>query len=142
MKELFIANWAATPIDPACKGCGHYREDPTIGWICNYSDDRAEFKLPMRKRVMTKRGDCIPKKPCEEKSKYPWTVGDFGTEEVIPKPGCARSRNARQVRCVETGILYNSSAHAARSIGCHRTTINNCIAGRKKTAMGLHWEVV
>ena len=45
-----------------------------------------------------------------------------------------------RVRCVETGIVYESCAHAARAVGISRYCINCVLLGKQKTAAGYHWE--
>ena len=47
-----------------------------------------------------------------------------------------------KVRCIETGIIYNSCAAAARDIGIHRYGINLVLLGKQRSAGGYHWERV
>lgn len=44
------------------------------------------------------------------------------------------------VRCVETGIEYESVADASNDTGVFRTSIFNMLSGRYKTAGGFTWE--
>lgn len=47
-----------------------------------------------------------------------------------------------KVRCVETGIVYNSLREAERETGCAHTHISGCLRGKNKTCGGYHWEYV
>ena len=42
-------------------------------------------------------------------------------------------------QCIETGVIYNSFAEAARDCDINADTISNCCKGNQKTAGGLHW---
>ena len=46
------------------------------------------------------------------------------------------------VRIVETGEVFESQTECARRIGCHRSAISNCLAGRQSTCRGYHLEYV
>ena len=66
---------------------------------------------------------------------------------ALQKCGCKKCGHVRtgiashkQVRNVETGIVYESVAIAADTLGISRTSITNCLTGRSKTAGGYHWE--
>lgn len=48
----------------------------------------------------------------------------------------------KKVKCVETGIVYNSIREAGASVGIHYTCIRDCFNGKQKTAGKYHWEVV
>ena len=50
--------------------------------------------------------------------------------------------NKRPVRCVETGIIYESTAEATRALGIHNYAIRRVCYGERKTAGGYHWEYV
>lgn len=55
------------------------------------------------------------------------------------------NNKGKPVRCIETGIIYKSSAEAARQIGLSgHSAIAGCYNKRKgyKTAGGFHWEFV
>ena len=60
--------------------------------------------------------------------------------------GTGKQRSAeqrgKQVRCVETGIIYESIKQASEKTGITQTTICNCCKGKQKTTGGLHWEYV
>lgn len=47
----------------------------------------------------------------------------------------------RRVRCIETGIVYNSGHGAERYLGIGHNCISMAISGRSKTAGGYHWEL-
>ena len=46
----------------------------------------------------------------------------------------------KKVRCIDTGIIYDSMTEAARDAGVERTAISNCCRGLTQTAGKLHWE--
>lgn len=46
------------------------------------------------------------------------------------------------VKCVETGIVYDTLTDAAKAVGCGHSNILCCIQGRTKTAKGYHWQYV
>lgn len=50
--------------------------------------------------------------------------------------------NKRPVRCLETGVIYESTAEATRSLGIHNYAIRRVCYGERKTAGGYHWEYV
>ena len=50
--------------------------------------------------------------------------------------------NNRQVKCVETGAVFESGKAAAAFIGVNPSCISECINGNQKTAGGYHWERV
>ncbi len=67
----------------------------------------------------------------ELKAKYPPRINK-----------CNHSIKPRRVRCVETGVEYNSIREAGRIIGINRNSICNCLSGCSQTAAGYHWEYV
>lgn len=57
------------------------------------------------------------------------------------------TRTARQIQkcskkvvCIETNIVYPSTADAARKLGLNQGNISNCCSGRNKTCGGYHWK--
>nr|DAP66827.1 MAG TPA: homing endonuclease [Caudoviricetes sp.] len=52
------------------------------------------------------------------------------------------SKQARPVKCIETGIIYISLHHAERETGISYTLICHALNGRQKTAGGYHWKYV
>jgi group I intron endonuclease len=50
--------------------------------------------------------------------------------------------NCRKVFCVETRIVYESIAEAARDLDIFPQSIGQVLKGRSKTAGGYHWEYV
>ncbi len=51
-------------------------------------------------------------------------------------------RKATPVRIVETGEVYESTAECARRIGGHQGAISECLAGKRSTHHGYHFEYV
>ena len=50
--------------------------------------------------------------------------------------------NKRPVRCLETGVIYESTAEATRALGIHNYAIRRVCYGERKTAGGYRWEYV
>ena len=46
----------------------------------------------------------------------------------------------RSVVCVETGVVYDSSADAARKTDANAACIRSCCKGLKRTSRGYHWK--
>ena len=61
-----------------------------------------------------------------------WTTNQHNVEEG----------RGKRVRCVETGIIYNSYAHASRETGICFVCIYHCCQGNYKTSGGYTWEYV
>ena len=51
-----------------------------------------------------------------------------------------KARNARPVRCVETGRVFESGTMAARMMGVSQTGLYNALSGNAQTCAGYHWE--
>ena len=49
-------------------------------------------------------------------------------------------KNSKKVRCIETGIIYNSSKEAERLTNVWNSHINQCCTGKRNTAGGYHFE--
>lgn len=48
--------------------------------------------------------------------------------------------NRKKVKCIETGIIYNSMMEAQKAMGKpNGTCISNCAIGKQNTAYGYHW---
>ena len=48
--------------------------------------------------------------------------------------------NARPVRCLETGVVYDSCNAAERALGISNTLINRCCRGVRKSTHKMHFE--
>lgn len=53
-----------------------------------------------------------------------------------------RLHNEKPIRCVETGVVYESISAAARALYGDISLIWRALNGRRKTAYGYHWEYV
>ena len=49
---------------------------------------------------------------------------------------------SKPVLCIETGIIYPSSADAARKTNLNQGNISNCCHGKNKTCGGFHWQYI
>jgi len=54
----------------------------------------------------------------------------------------AQKANSKQIRCVETGVVYSSARDAGRQLGNPKlySGISNVLRGRVEKAGGYHWE--
>ena len=52
------------------------------------------------------------------------------------------ARRARKVRCIETGVVYNSYNKAGKAIGVDPTSIRLVALGKQESTKGLHFEIV
>lgn len=52
------------------------------------------------------------------------------------------NKRSKPVKCIETGVIYNSATEAARTFGCSHDLISSNCRGRVNTAMGMHFEFV
>lgn len=63
-----------------------------------------------------------------------WVIGNPTNHK-----GCAPSR-AREVRCIDTGEVFNMIKTAAEATNISSSSIMQCLKGRSKTAGGFRWE--
>lgn len=54
----------------------------------------------------------------------------------------AAESNKKPIRCVETGVVYESAKAAADAYDTYRESICKVLRGHQKTHRGLHWEYV
>ncbi len=74
----------------------------------------------------------------------------LGVSIIMPEEAKRKISNAMlgnkngpriKVRCIETGIVYESAAEAQRQTGADATSISRCMHGKAKQTHGLHWEI-
>lgn len=61
-------------------------------------------------------------------------------ETKLKQKAIATKLRGKSVICVETDIIYPSTAEAARLTNINRTGIIHVLRGKRKTAGGYHWE--
>lgn len=61
-------------------------------------------------------------------------------EDIIPK--LKKSANKLPIRCIETGVIYESLKEANINTGISKTALSQCLHGKMKTSGGYHWEYV
>ena len=49
---------------------------------------------------------------------------------------------SKKVRCIETGVIYESLTEASRQTSIAVSNISECCNGKRKTAGGFHWEYI
>lgn len=54
--------------------------------------------------------------------------------------GRLNGKQSKPIRCVETNIIYPSSAEAGRQLNIYKCCITKCCRGQNKTYKGYHWE--
>lgn len=73
-------------------------------------------------------------------------IGRKATEEQKQKLKKSRQniprRFHRQIRCVETGKVYDAVCDAEREFGYNQGRISRVLCGKRKTTGGYHWEYV
>lgn len=53
--------------------------------------------------------------------------------------GTRTKRTCKRVKCIETGIIYDSTVQAGKSTGVNRVYITNCCNNKALSAGGYHW---
>ena len=79
-----------------------------------------------------------------QKCRVGYYKGKTLTEEHKRKIGLkSLYRNAKKVRCIETGEVYLSIGDASKEYNIkNQTSIGMCCKKQRKTAHGLHWEYI
>ena len=72
-----------------------------------------------------------------------WNYGGKWDEETKRK-NMLSQKTRKPVRCVETGVVYDSISQASKALGLRDSAIRDALTGRNrvKRAGGYHWEVV
>lgn len=76
------------------------------------------------------------------KGQAAWNKGIPSKKETIEKWKKANEYRMKRVKCVETGIIYNSVREAEKETGLYRSNIICCCKGKIKTCGKMHWEYV
>ena len=50
--------------------------------------------------------------------------------------------NRKPIRCLETGVEYESITEAATALGCSVPTLVKALKGETETGRGYHWEYI
>lgn len=79
-------------------------------------------------------------KHLSEETKAKLSIARLGKEPW--NKGLTNSLPGKQVRCVETGVVYISVAQAASDVGTQPQNIFQVLRGKAKTAKKYHWEYV
>jgi hypothetical protein len=53
---------------------------------------------------------------------------------------CKYAALKKSVRCIETGVIYESITDAAKEYNIYISVLSRCCRGEVKTAGGYHWE--
>lgn len=63
-----------------------------------------------------------------------------GSDLTIERIEAGRKGGGKRVVCIETGVVYESLATAAKAVGLKDgASLSNCLRGRAMTAGGFHW---
>ena len=77
------------------------------------------------------------------KGQETWNKGKAHSEKTKTKISETLKQvmpNKREVRCVESGVVYDSFGDAERKTGICRRGISMACSGKRQTAGGFHWE--
>ena len=66
----------------------------------------------------------------------------LGVQDALSTSYLPRKTRTTKVKCVETGVIYESLTKAANETCVNFANISNACRGRRKTAGGYHWEYV
>lgn len=70
---------------------------------------------------------------------------NYGTGQERQKQAQIKTKTekyGRKVRCIETGVIYDSLKHAERETGLNCGNIQKCCTGERQTCGKCHWEYV
>ena len=70
------------------------------------------------------------------------TIKRYARVAGVKYTGPKRHTGQKQVRCIETDIVYSSAKEAATVLNISYKMVQACAAGTKKTGGGYHWEYV
>lgn len=63
-----------------------------------------------------------------------------GSDLTIERIEAGRKGGGKRVVCIETGVVYESLATAAKAVGLKNSaSLSNCLRGKAMTAGGFHW---
>lgn len=71
-----------------------------------------------------------------------WCSKSENINHAIRVLGRNIGNNKKPIRCVETGVIFNSVNEAEKSIGVPQSSISRCLRGKQKTTKEYHWEYV
>jgi group I intron endonuclease len=89
-----------------------------------------------RKKISKSNTGKVCSEEAKEKNRL-WHLGKKPTKESKEK---AAKIHCKKVRCIETGIIYDSIGKACLESGANRDGIGLCCKGKIKTSGKLHWE--
>lgn len=91
--------------------------------------------IPLSEETKRKLSESRKGKPSWNKGKH---LSDKHKIE-LSKSSLNRKDISKQVKCVETNIIYESAYEAARQTGLNPSHISACRNGKRLTCGGLHW---
>ena len=74
-------------------------------------------------------------------SNLEWVKSKYNCNYGSRNRRISNAKNER-VRCVESGVVYNSAKEASILTDTCRSSISNCLKGKREKAGGFHWERV
>lgn len=71
-----------------------------------------------------------------------YNLSDPTVATILKRNNVKLRGKKRMVRCIETGVVYESGSEASRQTGIGQGNINTCCRGERKTSGGYSWEYV
>lgn len=69
-------------------------------------------------------------------------LGTHVVKSILKKNNVKLRNLKKKVKCLESGVIYESCQDAMRKTGIANSSISNVCKGKRKTAGGYHWEYV
>ena len=101
-----------------------------------------KFNTPLGRNIRQYGWDCFQVEQLCEGDKEKEFMNFLNPTLNVPYDPPTEKANAavrRPVRCVETGVVYESATYAERTLNLPRSGINNAIRGRAHSCGGYHW---
>ena len=67
---------------------------------------------------------------------------EWCTQDYNNKYGTRTERTSKKVKCLETGVIYQSTMEVQRKLRFSSANISKCCRGKVKSCCGFHWEYV
>lgn len=110
----------------------------------HFVSEETKRKLSVAHTGKKMSDESIQKMREAKKGNVPWNKGKHGVQKAwnkgIPMTDEQRKKVSKRVKCVETGVIYDSLASASANTGVAHANISAVCLGKRKTTGGYHWE--